>query len=203
MAETVDVRKDGAPPSLEGRAEENLRFIRETMEKAGTFTDVSGWGTAAVGGTALAAAWLASRAQTFQGWLGVWLAEALLASLLGFSAMAWKSRRAGSSLLSHPGRRFALSLAPPLAAGAVLTAALARAGIPGPIPGVWLILYGAGVTTAGAFSVRVVPAMGICFMALGAAALFTPPGWGNALLAAGFGGLHVVFGFWIARRYGG
>lgn len=203
MGKTKDLREAGSPPSLEGRAQENLRFIRETMEKAGTFTDVSGRGTAAVGGTALGAAWLASRAQTFQGWLGVWLAEALLASLLGFSAMAWKSKRTGSLLFSHPGRRFVLSLAPPLAAGAALTAALVRSEVPHPIPGVWLILYGAGVTTAGAFSVRVVPAMGICFMALGAAALFSPTGWGNALLAAGFGGLHVVFGLWIARRHGG
>jgi hypothetical protein len=203
MVEAAKGRKTESPRSLEGRAAENLRFIRETMQRAGAFTDVSGWGTAVVGLTALGAAWLASRTATFDAWMGVWLAEAVLASGLGFSAMAWKSRRARTSLFSHPGRRFAFSLAPPLVAGAAVTAALYRAQVSEPIPGVWLILYGAGVTTAGAFSVRVVPVMGWAFMALGAAALFTPPAWGDALLAAGFGGLHVVFGVLIARRYGG
>ena len=57
--------------------------------------------------------------------------------------------------------------------------------------------------SAGTFSVRVVPLMGIGFMALGAIALATPAAWGDAWLAAGFGGLHVAFGLVIARRHGG
>lgn len=192
-----------APPSLQAHALDHLRYIRETMERASAFTDVPGWGTVAVGMTALAAAGLAARTTTFNGWLRVWLAEAVLALGLGLFAMVRKSRRAGTSLLDNPGRRFALSLAPPLAAGAAVTAALYAARLPAPVPGVWLLLYGTGVTTAGAFSVRVVPVMGVTFMALGAAALFSPAGWGDALLALGFGGLHIVFGLWIARRYGG
>jgi hypothetical protein len=48
-----------------------------------------------------------------------------------------------------------------------------------------------------------VPLMGLCFMVLGTVALCCPSNWGNAFLAGGFGGLHVIFGAVIARKYGG
>jgi hypothetical protein len=191
------------PTELHARAMDNLRFIRETMERAGSFTAVSGWGTVVIGGTALGAAWVASRQATPEAWLAVWWAEALFSLAIGGWATARKARAARMPLLSGPGRKFALSLAPPLLAGAILTAFLHAAGMVGALPGVWLLLFGTGVVTAGAFSARVVPVMGICFMLLGAAALFAPAAWGDALMALGFGGLNVGFGTLIARRYGG
>jgi hypothetical protein len=105
--------------------------------------------------------------------------------------------------MDAPAKRFALSFAPPMLVGALLTVALVRAGLPGALPGVWLLLYGAGIVTGGTFSVPVVPVMGLSFMGAGAAALFAPAGWGDAIMAAGFGGLHLLFGFIIARRHGG
>lgn len=191
------------PVALEAHAADNLRYIRETMERAGSFTAVPGWGGVAIGLTAMAAAVVAARQQTPHAWLATWLVEALLALAIAGGAVARKSRQAKMPLLSGPGRKFALSFAPPLLVGALLTAVLVRTGDWKVLPGMWLLLYGTAVVTGGAFSVRVVPMMGLCFMVLGAAALFSPAPWGNAFMAAGFGGLQIIFGLVIAKKYGG
>ena len=191
------------PRGLHDRAAADLRIIRAAMERAGSFTAVPGWGGVAMGGTALGAAALAHSCETPGAWLLVWLAEAVLAVAIGCLTIAAKARAAGTPILVGPGRRFALALCPPLLAGALLTLALQRAGLVSALPSVWLLTYGAGVITAGAFSIAIVPLMGVCFMGLGALALFAPPSWGDLFMAAGFGGLHVGFGIVIARRYGG
>ena len=194
---------DPSAPTLHARAMDNLSFIRSTMERATAFTAVPGWGGVAMGMTALAATVVASRSQTAGEWLAVWLTASVLALGIGGWAMVLKAKRAGTTVLSYSGRRFVLSYLPPLAVGALLTLVLVRAGLYVALPGTWLLLYGTGVVTGGAYSVRVVPLMGLCFMALGALALLAPPAWGEWLLAVGFGGLHVLFGLIIARRYGG
>jgi len=117
--------------------------------------------------------------------------------------MVLKAHAAQVSLLSGPARKFAMSFAPPLVVGALLTAVLYQRGDTDPLPGVWLLLYGTAVMAGGAFSVRVIPMMGICLMALGAAALFSPAAWGDLFMAAGFGLMQIVFGVVIARKYGG
>ena len=190
-------------PALHDRAMDNLRFIRQTMERATAFTAVPGWGGVGMGVLALIAAAVAESRLTRAEWLGTWLGTAVLGLTLGGWAMSVKARRAGTPVFSYSGRRFVLSYLPPMIVGALLTGVLVRAGLYEALPGTWLVLYGTGVVTGGAFSVRVVPLMGLCFMGLGALALFAPPAWGNALMAAGFGLLHIVFGVIIARRYGG
>ncbi len=189
--------------ALDRHAADNLRFIRTAMERASSFTAVPGLGGAAMGFTALIAAAVSLGAKTPERWLGIWLAEACVAVVLGASAMARKARRSGSGLFSGPGRRFLLTLTPPLAAGAALTLAFERQGLVPLLPGLWLLLYGTAVVTGGAMSVRIVLGMGALFMLLGCAALSSPAAWGTAYLAAGFGGLHIGFGLAIARRHGG
>jgi hypothetical protein len=185
------------------RAMDNLRYIRETMERAGAFTAVSGWGEVAIGVTALPAAWLASRQQTPGGWVGIWMAEAALSVVLATWFTAAKARASATPLRPEPTRKLVLSFSPPVLVGAVLTALFLERGLTPLLPGVWLMLYGAGVVTAGTFSVRALPVMGAAFMGLGALALFAPASWGDGFMAAGFGGLHLAFGALIARRHGG
>ena len=192
-----------SPQPLRDRAVENIRYIRDAMERAGSFTAVPGWGMVAVGVSALGATWLASRQTRDADWLAVWLGEAVLAMAIGGLALVHKARAANDPLLSGPGRRFGLSFVPPIVVGALLTIALHRVAQFPLLPGTWLLLYGTAVATGGAFSVRIVPVMGVCFIALGAAALLAPAGWWPWFMAAGFGGLHMLFGAIIARRYGG
>jgi hypothetical protein len=193
-----------APPTaLHEHALDNLRFIRRAMERASAFTAVPGRGTVLVGFTAVVAAVVASRAPGRTEWVAVWLLEAAVALAIAVAAIVRKARRAQVALLSGPGLKFACGFAPPMIAGGFLTLALWRAEDFALLAGSWLLLYGTAVVTGGAFSVRIVPVMGLSFMALGAVTLFAPASLGDLLLALGFGGLHVVFGVLIARRYGG
>jgi hypothetical protein len=192
-----------APRPLHDRALDNLRYIRQTMERAASFTAVPGWGLAVVGATALGAAWLAARQATPELWLATWLGEAVFALSIGGTALVRKAFAVHDPLLSGPGRRFGLSFLPPMVVGGLLTVAVWRAGLWHALPGTWLLLYGAGCVTGGAFSVRIVPVMGLCFMLVGSVALLGPTAWGNWCMAAGFGGLHLAFGTIIARRHGG
>jgi hypothetical protein len=189
--------------SLHGRAMDNLAFIRNTMEAAGSFTAVSGWGMVAIGLLAIAVSVIASLQKNATASLNIWLAAAVLSPTIMMWAMVRKSRTANMPLLSGPGRKFLPSFSPPMVVGALLTFVLYRAGLVEAIPGVWLLLYGTGVVAGGAFSVRIVPVMGLCFMVAGVIALFAPAAWGHPILGAAFGGLHIAFGIPIARSYGG
>jgi hypothetical protein len=191
------------PIPIDARAVDHLRYIRETMERAVEFTAVPGWGGVAMGVTAIAAAFAASRQSSSRAWLSIWLVEAFVAVAIAAATAATKAHRANASLFSGPGRKFLLSFAPPIIVGGLLTFALFRAGSVATLPAVWLLLYGTAIVTGGAFSVRVVPVMGLCLMAVGTVALFAPAGWGDALMAVGFGALQIGFGFWIARHHGG
>jgi hypothetical protein len=195
---------DSEPVGLHLQAMDNLRFIRHTMESAGSFTAVPGIGGMLMGATALFAAFAARLTRSPRDWLLVWSAEAVLALAIGL-AFSWRKahRERTPLLMSRPFRRFVLALAPSVFAGALLTFVLYSQGVSQLIPAAWLLLYGAGITSGGAFSVRVVPVMGLSFLALGSIAAVAHVNWANALLAAGFGGLHMIFGWVIARRYGG
>lgn len=192
-----------ATPSLQGRAIEDLRYIRETMENASAFTAVSGWGMVAVGATAFGAAAFAVTQPTVEAQLRTWFVAAAIAIAISAYAIIRKSRRANVPIFHGAGRKFLLSFLPPLTVGAILTAILMNRGTEDLIPPVWLLLYGTAVVTGGAFSVRAVPVMGLLFIAAGVVSLALPAWTAHWVLGAAFGALHIIFGVLIARRYGG
>ena len=195
--------EDAEPPALHDRAIDNLSFIRQAMERAGSFTAVSGAGIIAIGLIGFISALNASLQTDANAWLAVWLIAAAAAVVIELALTARKAERLGLPIDSGPGRKFALAFTPTLMAGAILTVALTPAAPRDLLVGTWLLLYGAGVTAGGALSVPVVPVMGVCFMLAGVVALMLPPELANWMMLAGFGGLHVVFGYVIVRRYGG
>jgi hypothetical protein len=194
-----------APEPIHEHALSNLRYIREAMERAGAFTSIPGWGGFWVGVTAMGAAIYGARfiATAPRTWLLIWLGDAVVAALIAAVSMFRKARRANVSFTSPPARRFFMSYLAPVAAGAALTYLLGHTGRYDVLPAAWLLIYGASVVSSGAYSIRVVLVMGVCFMLLGIAACFVSYSAGNALLGAGFGGIHIVFGLIIARSYGG
>ncbi|MEP6847889.1 MAG: hypothetical protein ABI999_03470 [Acidobacteriota bacterium] len=195
--------EQNVPVSIGDRAIDNLAFIRETMERSTSFTAVPGYGGMLMGVTAIVAAVIAhNQVQLFDS-LVTWLIEAGLAFAIGLLAMWQKSKIAGQSLVSTPARKFAMGFAPPMIVGAAITLGLWRHEYFYIMPPVCMLCYGAAVVCGGAFSVRVVPVMGWCFMALGAIAFALPISYGNLMMAASFGMLHIIFGLVIARRYGG
>jgi hypothetical protein len=203
MADVVPMRsRRNSSPEIHERAMDNLRFIRETMEAAGTFTAVSGWGQVVIGFTAIAAALVADRMIAAESWVLVWAAEAVIAGLIAVWFMWHKAKSASLPLLTGSARKLLFSFSPVFVVGMVVTVAFLQHGLVTLLPGVWMLLYGTGVVAAGAFSVRIVPVMGGAFIAAGALALFTPA-WNTGLMIAGFGVLHILFGVLIARRHGG
>jgi hypothetical protein len=196
-------RTTGAVASFGQHAEESLQFIRRTMERSATFTAVPGAGGVGMGVIGLAAAVLAANQRSAERWLIVWLLAAAVAVGIGVTATLRKAARLGAPVAGAVGRRFAMSLAAPLVAGAALTWGVWLHDDWALLPAVWLLLYGTGVLAGGVFSVVAVRLLGVGFMALGVAALATPPAWGNVWLGIGFGGLQLIFGWYIARRHGG
>jgi hypothetical protein len=189
---------------MHAHAADDLRFIRDAMSRATEFTAVPGWGGVLMGVTAVVTSIVAGADDHTRRWVFVWLADAVVACAIAVAAIVLKARRSGAPLSTgSPALRFALAFAPPMTAGIALTPVFVVAGLIARLPGCWLLLYGAAVASGGAFSVRVVPVMGLSFMALGVAAFAAPAAWGNWMMAAGFGGLHMIFGIVIARRYGG
>jgi hypothetical protein len=213
----TDARKaepETEPPiALEAVALEHLSFIRQTMARSAPLTAVSGWGMVAMGVAAIAGGYVAALRRTPDWWIWTWLAVAAIGCLAGFVTTVFKGRRLNAPFFPDVLWRFALNLFPAILAGVVITELFYERNLDALMPGLWLMMYGVGVVTGGAFSIRILPIMGACFMVLAVSAWYPPvdvwtPVIGSLRVAdiylmGGFGALHIVCGFIIARRYNG
>src|SRR6266852_2448844 len=109
------------PPALHERAMDNLRYIRETMERATAFTGISGWGEVAIGVSALLTSGLAAEQSSFRAWLAIWIAEGLISLLIEGWSMDRKARAVQMPMMTGPRRNAVFSLSPPGLAGALVT----------------------------------------------------------------------------------
>jgi hypothetical protein len=191
-----------AAPTHEDRrhAEDTLSYIRDTMHSATTSTAVSGWGLIAVGVTGLVASWIDLQVPATAP-MRVWIPAAIVGLTVSAIGNGAKARKLGVPLWTGSFRKMVWGLTPALIVGTFLTLALAE-DVRVLIPGMWLGVYGAGVTAAGAFSVRAFRALGVMMIALGGLALWRPD-LGLLLLAIGFGFVHAAVGVFIVARHGG
>ncbi len=191
------------PVDIQQQARDNLHFIRSAMERAERVSAVSGIGLMAMAITALVAMGVSATSEEFTRQLMVWIGTAFIAGTVGAIACAFKARRNGIAFFADPGRRFLLCLIPALLVGVVLTAQLLPGTEAGLLPGVWMMLYGAGVLAAGTYAVPPVMHMGGGFLIAGVFAQALPESWANVMLGLSFGGLHLVFGYQVFRHHGG
>jgi hypothetical protein len=199
--ERSGARADPTPLGLS--AAENLRYIRDTIDAAHTFTTIPGKGCIAMGIAATAGAGLEMVPTLAPHWLPIWLIAAVIACTVALFFMEIKARKQGLSLRRTVALRFFLTLAPAFVAGGILTAALLDSVGRDTIAGIWLLLYGVGMASCGVFSIPVVLIAGFAFMGLGTVTLAAPPEWAPVMLALGFGGIHIALGAIIMRDHGG
>jgi len=190
------------PTALHEKAEDNLRYIRQTMERATSFTGVSGKGCVLAGSTSVFAAWLAAQQSSEMAWLVIWMGELGVAAIAAFGLTVLKAKAQGGSLWSSSGKKLLFAFLPAMIAGGVLTAAFVLQGNISWLPGMWLTIYGAAVMTGGAHSVGALPLMGVLFLVLGALVLLVGAP-ADLMLGLGMGGLHIIFGLIIWRNHGG
>ena len=200
-AESKRVRAEPTP--IGHGAAENLRYIRSTIEASQTFTTVPGKGCIAMGLAALLAAGLESVPAIADLWLPIWLIAAVVSCAVALFFMEVKAQAEGLSLRRSVAVRFFLTLAPAFVAGGILTVVLADDVGRDVVAGIWMLMYGVGIAACGVFSIPIVLIAGFAFMGLGTVTFAAPPAWAPALLALGFGGIHLLLGAIVMRDHGG
>jgi hypothetical protein len=203
MEPAEQLRRPAATESIGSGAAEHLRYIRNTIAAAQTFTTIPGKGCIAMGAAALVAATLEAVPALSDHWLPIWLTAAVLSAAIALWFMEEKAHREGLSLRRAVATRFFLTLAPAFVAGGVLTVGLLDSVGREVIAGIWLLLYGVGIAACGVYSIPVVLIAGFAFMGLGTVALAAPAAWAPYLLGTGFGGVHLVLGAVVIRDHGG
>ena len=193
-------------------ARENLRVIRQTMERSTKYSTLSGLsgvliGLVAIGGVVLSRVIFAapptsvSHAQVAQ-MAAVWTAVLVIAVGIEFGANKRRAAGVGKQVFSPLGAHIILAALPGFLAAAALTAFFVTHGLLFSVWGVWMLCYGLAICAVGLFSVKPVSALGGAFVLAGAVTLLLPPAAQLPMMAATFGGFHIGYGVLMARKHG-
>lgn len=190
-------------------AEENLRVIRELMERStkySTFSGLSGVlaGLASIVGCLVTQS-LAHNAPNTHAYripfLITWSLVILFALTADYLLMKRRAVRVGKRIVSRLGKQMIYAAGPGLGTGGLLTLFLLRHDMVSSIFPIWMLCYGIAVCAVGQFSQREVKALGIAFLLAGT--LVLPfPALGLPMMAVAFGGFHIVYALIMSRREG-
>jgi len=197
-------------------AVEHLTTIRHIMESATRLTVLPGKAAIFGGILVLAAAGLTyggihsmdfqSMAALGQGeqakLVALWVAVAVLAVSVDVLFTMRLARKRGKSPWPRLGQLAAYAMGPAILVALVLSIALVLRNEWGPLPAVWMMLYGVAVWMTGILSVRAPGILGLTFLATGVVTLFWAAPIGLLMIALTFGIGHVVYGVYLLNRFG-
>lgn len=195
-------------------ARENLRVIRQTMERSTQYSTLSGWSGILIGVVALIGVYLTDRqigaaiaqghpVKTVHPALGmIWLSALVLAVGIEFACNKRRAVRVGKRVASRLGAHIILAALPAFFGCGVLTVFFYVHGLVSYIWGVWMLCYGLAICSVGLFSLRQVSYLGAAFVVAGALTLLFPVKLHLLMMALTFGGFHIVYGITMARRNG-
>jgi hypothetical protein len=194
-------------------AYENLRMIREVMERSTKHSTLSGFSGIITGLWAIIGVsttrWLLlpelghePYATLLTGLGATWVAVLALSVATDFVATKSRAVRVGKVVFSQLGAHMAGAAAPGFAAGLALTLYFVGRGQIDAVWPYWMLCYGMAICAVGQFSVRPVSYLGWAFVLAGAATLFVPHALGIWMIALSFGGFHIAYGLYtgITRR---
>jgi len=193
--------------SIRSEAEENLRVIRNLMEKATIYRAVSAPG-ALIGGTCSVAllvfALVPSRSVEVVPFLGSWISVLAFTSLANFWLLHRDAARRGDAFIS-PGMRLALrAMLPALLGGGVCTFVQGEGGY-ALTASLWVLLYGISLLAAAHFAPKSINWLGRAFFVAGAALIASGAcifNWwrgadqtaiAHGIMGATFGAFHLVY----------
>lgn len=200
-------------------AEENLRIIRDLMERSTKYSTFSGLSGILAGVYSILGCLATS---VFAGQAGgenvsrimrtpdafpvsfllIWSLVILFAIGTDFLLTKRRAARVGKLVISRLGKQMFIGSAPGLGTGAALTLYFTQHHLLGDIYPVWMLCYGIAVCAVGLFSQREVTYLGLAFLLAGAATLLLFPLYGLWMMALTFGGFHIFYGFWMSRKDG-
>ncbi len=195
-------------------ARENLRVIRQTMERSTKYSTLSGLSGVLIGLSAIAAVLVTSRtlharhdshqplAASYPSLGLLWLLELALAVGIEFACNKRRAGAIGKRVASPLGAHILVAAGPAFVAALTLTAFFALHGLAAVVWGIWMLTYGLAICAVGLFSVRPVSYLGAAFVLAGAVTLLLPAQWQLAMMGLTFGGFHIVYGVLMGRKHG-